>query len=110
VLEWAWFLNAFGDDHIYKLMYGDKDAYALAFALAGKAHEYAHSAVPPAGVFAHESKLSWSPKREQMNKQGGWWLHALAHFDSEGRLLLLHRVTGEVSLERGTPVVRWLCM
>ena len=23
-LEWAWFLNAFGDGHVYDRMYGDK--------------------------------------------------------------------------------------
>jgi hypothetical protein len=24
VLEWVWFLNAFGDKHVYEFMYGDK--------------------------------------------------------------------------------------
>lgn len=24
VLEWAWFLNAFGEGHVYRHMYGDK--------------------------------------------------------------------------------------
>jgi hypothetical protein len=40
-----------------------------------------------------------------MNKQGNWWLHALGHYDHLGELLLMHRVTGEVSLSRPTPKV-----
>ena len=38
-LEWAWFLNA----HLYVvdvLMYGDKDTWRLAFALAGASQDY----------------------------------------------------------------------
>jgi hypothetical protein len=43
-----------------------------------------------------------------MNKQGNWWLHALVHYDHQGEVLLMHRVTGEISLARGTPKVRAL--
>ena len=34
-LEWLWFVNSHSEV-IYKLMYGDKDTFRLAFALAGK--------------------------------------------------------------------------
>ena len=39
VLEWLWFLNSHPDT-IYKLMYGDKDTFRLAFALAGNSAAY----------------------------------------------------------------------
>jgi hypothetical protein len=47
VLEWTWFLNSFSDGHIYDFVYGDKDTYGVAFALAGKAHMYQHMNTPP---------------------------------------------------------------
>lgn len=34
-LEWLWFVNSHSEV-IYKLMYGDKDTFRLAFTLAGK--------------------------------------------------------------------------
>lgn len=41
VLEWAWFINSYGDDGVYaQLMNGDKDSFLLAFALANKTDEY----------------------------------------------------------------------
>lgn len=39
VAELALWINTFGDS-IYKAVWGDKDTYALAFAVAGKAHEF----------------------------------------------------------------------
>jgi len=39
VLEWLWFVNSHSEV-IYKLMYGDKDTFRLAFALAGKSDYY----------------------------------------------------------------------
>ena len=38
-LEWLWFVNSHSEV-IYKLMYGDKDTFRLAFALAGKSDYY----------------------------------------------------------------------
>lgn len=38
-LEWLWFVNSHSEV-IYKLMYGDKDTFRLAFALAGKSDFY----------------------------------------------------------------------
>ena len=38
-LEWLWFVNSYSEV-IYKLMYGDKDTFRLAFALAGKSDFY----------------------------------------------------------------------
>ena len=34
-LEWLWFVNSHAEV-VYRLMYGDKDTFRLAFALAGK--------------------------------------------------------------------------
>lgn len=47
VLEWAWYLNSFGKDGVYKFMWGDKDSFGVAFAMAGKAHMYQQVNVPP---------------------------------------------------------------
>lgn len=61
------------------------------------------------GVFTGGAALGWSPRRTQMNKQGDWWLQGLAHYDHQGELLLIHRVTGEVSVKLGrAPTVRCL--
>eukprot|EP00775_Hariotina_reticulata_P006257 gene6257-6495_t len=84
VLEWTWFLNSFSDGHVYNYVYGDKDTYGVAFALAGKAHMYQHMNTPPGGMFTHRDALGWAPRKEQMNKQGNWWLHALVHYDHLG--------------------------
>jgi hypothetical protein len=43
-----------------------------------------------------------------MNKQGNWWLHALVQYDHHGEVLLMHRVTGEISIKQGTPTVSTL--
>jgi hypothetical protein len=86
-------------------MYGDKDTYGLGFALAGKAHLYRHVNMPPGGLFTHRDALGWQPGKEQMNKQGNWWLHALVHYGEDKEVLLFHRVTGEVRLGGGAPKV-----
>lgn len=39
VAEWALWINSFGDS-VYRALWGDKDTYALAFAVAGKAHAF----------------------------------------------------------------------
>jgi hypothetical protein len=39
VAEWALWINSFGEQ-IYNAVWGDKDTYALAFAVAGKAHRF----------------------------------------------------------------------
>lgn len=57
------------------------------------------------GVFTHRDALGWQPGVAQMNKQGNWWLHALVQYDYNGEVLHMHRVTGEISIERGTPAV-----
>lgn len=36
-------------DRMYRRVHGDKDTFALAFAMAGKAHEYNQMSVPPGG-------------------------------------------------------------
>jgi hypothetical protein len=39
VAEWALWINSFGDT-VYRAIWGDKDTYALAFGVAGKAHVF----------------------------------------------------------------------
>jgi hypothetical protein len=39
VAEWALWVNSFGDT-LYKAVWGDKDTYSMAFAVAGKAHVF----------------------------------------------------------------------
>ena len=54
--------------------------------------------------------MGWQASRAQMNKQGGWWLNALVHYDPDGAVLLSHRVTGEVRLYSEPPFVSaWGC-
>ena len=47
VLEWLWFVNSH-PEVIYKLMYGDKDTFRLAFALAGKSNFFEQVRCSPA--------------------------------------------------------------
>jgi hypothetical protein len=58
VLEWIWFLNAFGDGFTYKYMFGDKDTFAFAFAMAEKANYYTEVNIPPAGGW--HGWLAWA--------------------------------------------------
>jgi hypothetical protein len=59
------------------------------------------------GVFTNLAHLGWNPREGQMNKQGNWWLQGLVHYDYQGEVLLLHRVTGEVHVPAGhAPRVR----
>jgi hypothetical protein len=39
VVEWALWANSFSNS-LYRAVWGDKDTYALAFAVAGKAHAF----------------------------------------------------------------------
>jgi hypothetical protein len=40
VLHWVFWINTWHDRLYYKLLHGDKDTFALGFALAGHAQEY----------------------------------------------------------------------
>jgi hypothetical protein len=51
VLEYLFWINSFADT-VYREVHGDKDTFPLAFAVAGKAHEYSQMPVPP-GEPAH---------------------------------------------------------
>ncbi|PNG99199.1 hypothetical protein TSOC_015027, partial [Tetrabaena socialis] len=51
VLEYLWWINSFGDRLYHRLLHGDKDTFALAFAAAGKAHCYRQVELPPGGAF-----------------------------------------------------------
>ena len=53
MVEWAWFVNSYGDDGVYgQLMNGDKDSFLLAFALANKTGDYYQVRIP--AVLAHD--------------------------------------------------------
>lgn len=52
VAEWALWINSFGDS-IYKAVWGDKDTFQLAFAVAGKAHEFNQLQVTVVGGNLH---------------------------------------------------------
>ncbi|CAL8463979.1 g3514 [Coccomyxa elongata] len=81
VLEWLWFLNSHADT-IYKLMYGDKDTFSLAFHLAGKAEQYHQVAIPPS------CPLDASPQ----NAEPITYLHAgMVQHDPSGLPAFLHR-------------------
>ncbi len=57
--------------------------------------------VDAGGVFTHRDTLGWQPREGQMKKQGNWWLMGLVHYDHQGEVLLIHRVTGEVNVFSG---------
>ncbi|KIY96838.1 hypothetical protein MNEG_11122 [Monoraphidium neglectum] len=65
--------------------------------MAGKAHLYHQTAfLAPANA----------PNPVSPPAAGNWWLNAFAHYGPDKELLLFHRVTGELGLGRGTPLVR----
>eukprot|EP00878_Enallax_costatus_P008903 GHUV01009307.1.p1 GENE.GHUV01009307.1~~GHUV01009307.1.p1 ORF type:complete len:671 (+),score=115.05 GHUV01009307.1:370-2382(+) len=88
VVELALWINTFGDS-IYKAVWGDKDTYGLAFAVAGKAHEFTQVQVPPGGGF------TWRPNKLLVKSTqatvSGYQLAAMVQFDSAGRPAFLHR-------------------
>ncbi len=56
MLEWLWFLNSHPET-IYKLMYGDKDTFRLAFALAGKESAYHQVRYSLGRLFRHTGQV-----------------------------------------------------
>ncbi|KAG2500725.1 hypothetical protein HYH03_001489 [Edaphochlamys debaryana] len=103
MLEWAWWLNSMGKDVTYKYVYGDKDTFGVAFAMAGKPTAYYQVPIPPSGVWTQDSRLGWNPEVGQMQRQGHWWMHALVHYSPSGRALWSHRVTGEMYIDAKPP-------
>lgn len=67
-----------------------------------------HQRTPPTHIAAtppslhHHSTITASI-------QGNWWLQALVQYGPDGEVLLFHRVTGEIALNRGTPNVSARC-
>lgn len=57
VAEWALWINSFGDV-LYKALWGDKDTYSMAFAVAGKAHLFNQL---QAGAAVHQKKRRSCP-------------------------------------------------
>lgn len=47
VVQYVWLINSFADKLYWKGLHGDKDTFALAFAMAGKAHCYGQVQVHP---------------------------------------------------------------
>ncbi|KAG2500723.1 hypothetical protein HYH03_001487 [Edaphochlamys debaryana] len=103
MLEWAWWMNAMGHDLTYNYMYGDKDTFGVAFAMAGKPTEYYQVPVPPAGVWTHDTNIGWHPNKPQLLRQGHWWMNSLVHFSPWGQAMWQHRVTGEMYVRSPGP-------
>lgn len=61
VLEYLWWITS-NSRTMYKILYGDKDTFMLAFAAAGKASEYAQMPLPPGGLFADVTALDVKPQ------------------------------------------------
>ncbi|KAK9814131.1 hypothetical protein WJX72_001060 [[Myrmecia] bisecta] len=81
VLEWLWFLNSH-QNVTYKLMYGDKDTFRLAFNLAGKKRDFKQVTIPPC------APLDANP----LNKPPTVFLHVgMMQHDPYGNVAFLHR-------------------
>ena len=75
VVEWAWFVNSYGDDGVYQqLMNGDKDSFLLAFALANKITEYYQVILPQS--WAHASACCSISSYVQQAADATAWLRS----------------------------------
>lgn len=99
VLEYLWYMAA-AQDKVWKLTAGDRETFRLAFALAGKAHEYMQLPLPPAAAFVRgrvccqveEKKKDAAGKdRENPRSEKGWQAWALVQYDHNGNQLFYRR-------------------
>ncbi|CAK0786177.1 hypothetical protein CVIRNUC_009390 [Coccomyxa viridis] len=80
-LEWLWFVNSHAEV-VYRLMYGDKDTFRLAFALAGKSDYFEQVSLPP----------SCPLDASEDNAEPVKYLHAgMIQHDPSGNPAFLHR-------------------
>ncbi|KAF6241948.1 mannosyltransferase putative-domain-containing protein [Scenedesmus sp. NREL 46B-D3] len=94
VAEWALWINSFGDT-LYKAVWGDKDTYSMAFAVAGKAHLFNQLQVPPGAALTWRNGSLLVKATQQ--KQAGWQLAGMLQFDAAGQPAFLHRTMNKFS-------------
>lgn len=83
VVEWAWFVNSYGDDGVYQqLMNGDKDSFLLAFALANKITEY-YQVPEYVRLCLHD--VAEGSKLEHVG---------ILHHNPQGQVAFFHRTSG----------------
>ncbi|KAK9814753.1 hypothetical protein WJX72_010945 [[Myrmecia] bisecta] len=98
VVEWVWFLNAYGPDGVYKYTQTDTDTYQLAFSLAGKAAHFHQVDQRPRAMLCHIKPEHQDDKR---------FMHTgVLHHTPDGQPLFAHRL-GEGKL---SPLADWECM
>uniref|UniRef100_A0A383VV11 Mannosyltransferase putative-domain-containing protein n=1 Tax=Tetradesmus obliquus TaxID=3088 RepID=A0A383VV11_TETOB len=94
VAEWALSINSFGDV-LYKALWGDKDTYSMAFAVAGKAHLFNQLQVPPGAALTWRNSSLLVKATQQ--KTAGWQLAGMLQFDAAGQPAFLHRTMNKFS-------------
>lgn len=119
VLYWTFWINTWHQQLYYHVIHGDKDTFALAFALAGQADEYRQVSVVPGGVFR------WGKGQLEVKAMGassastadGWQLLGALQYDDTGRPVFFHRTMNKFSpdeepwpaeLVTGPLTSRWL--
>eukprot|EP00798_Chlamydomonas_sp_ICE-L_P010063 gene10063-7957_t len=96
-LEYIFFINSF-PGLVQESAWGDKDTYAVGFALAGKAHEFSQSPVPPGGLFAWRKDMLLIKSTEE--KTWGWQLLGFLQFDNWGRAAFIHRTINKFDVDK----------
>ncbi|GAX76848.1 hypothetical protein CEUSTIGMA_g4294.t1 [Chlamydomonas eustigma] len=97
VLEYLLWINSY-PEKLKGSMWGDKDTFGLAFAVAGKAHLYFQVAVPPAGLFHWRKDMLLIKATQQ--KDWGWQLIGMLQHDTWGRPAFIHRTIDKYSPEK----------
>ncbi|GAX81590.1 hypothetical protein CEUSTIGMA_g9018.t1 [Chlamydomonas eustigma] len=101
VLEYLLWINSYAAEN-KKYLWGDKDTYSLAFAVAGKAHLYFQVEVPPAALLTRRPEVlqikcpPTCPAPEAPT--WGYELLGFLQHDSWGRPAFLHRIINKYSL------------
>ncbi|GAX76846.1 hypothetical protein CEUSTIGMA_g4292.t1 [Chlamydomonas eustigma] len=96
VLEYLLWINSYPADFL-NMMWGDKDTFGIAFALAEKAHLFSQVAVPPAGLFSWRKDMLLHKDSEM--KSWGWQLFGFLQHDSWGRPAFLHRTINKYIID-----------
>lgn len=84
VLEYLWWINSHSI-YMFKLMYGDKDTFPLAFAVAGKAYDFIQMPIPPGAALALKTSQGDIPPWHS------WLLKGQTQYDHLGRIMFLHQ-------------------
>ncbi|WIA36793.1 hypothetical protein OEZ86_008048 [Tetradesmus obliquus] len=99
VLHWVLWVNTWHDRLYYRHLHGDKDTFALGFALAGAADQYMQVSVPPGGVFRWGSgQLEVKCAGGSCNTTDGWQLMGALQHDNYARPAFFHRTMNKMQL------------